>query len=383
MQEMVCYVCKQNIEVAHSFYSELCLRCGAKNSIKRVQTADLSEYTAVVTGGRLKIGFHSALKLLRAGAKVIVTTRFADDAHRRFSQELDSADWTGRLHVFAIDFRVITAVDAFAQWLCKTFGQIDILVNNAAQTVRRPPVFYRHLLPPELSPTNVDRATTRPVENLLSTAVLTFRGETMPVVPAADPVANLSQLVLIPGDNDHDERLFPKNTFDNDGQQEDRRDVNSWIMRLEDVHLIELLEVMYINAIAPFLLCSRLKGAMRKPNGSRSSFIVNVTSMEGNFSDKEKQWRHPHTNMAKAALNMLTRTAAIEFRDANIFMTAVDPGYITNEKPFPVTQVGRKTKMALDEIDGAARVCDPIFRALNDQEHLYGVLLKNYALHPW
>jgi NAD(P)-dependent dehydrogenase (short-subunit alcohol dehydrogenase family) len=383
MQEQICYVCKQSIEVAHTFYTELCARCGGENYIKRAQTADLRGYTAVVTGGRLKIGFQIALKLLRAGARVIITTRFADDAQRRFSEENDFDEWAGRIQVFAADFRVIAAVDAFSQWLCRTFSQIDILVNNAAQTVRRPPAFYRHLVQSESSVASSDFPPTGLRNTLPSSGLLTYRNETMPAALAADSVAHLSQLALIPGDDDLDEQLFPKNAFDNAGQQEDRRGLNSWMMRLEDVHLIELLEVMYINAVAPCLLCSRLKNAMRKHSGSPSSFVINVTSMEGNFANEEKTWRHPHTNMAKAALNMLTRTAAIEFLEANIFMTAVDPGYITNEKPFPLTQGSRKTRMALDEIDGAARVCDPVFRALNYQEYLHGVLLKNYAVHPW
>jgi NAD(P)-dependent dehydrogenase (short-subunit alcohol dehydrogenase family) len=201
----------------------------------------------------------------------------------------------------------------------------------------------------------------------------------------ANAIAQLSQVPLLPGDELSDPNAFPKGTFDHDGQQEDRRDFNSWMMKLEDVPVIELIEVLHVNAVAPFILCARLKGMMSRGADERPSFVVNVSAMEGNFYDPEKNARHPHTNMAKAALNMLTRTASLEFAEAGILMTAVDPGWITNERPFPLHEIrqDRRGRLAIDAADGAARICDPIFRAVSNGERLSGVFLKNYAVHPW
>jgi NAD(P)-dependent dehydrogenase (short-subunit alcohol dehydrogenase family) len=195
----------------------------------------------------------------------------------------------------------------------------------------------------------------------------------------------LSQVALLPDDQNSDPDLFPEGVLDKDGQQEDRRPFNSWRMQAEQVPLVEFLEVLYINVVAPFQLCSRLKARMLKQAYEKPSFIVNVTAMEGNFSDPEKDPRHPHTNMAKAAVNMLTRTCAMEFRQGGIWMNAVDTGWITNKRPYPSQfSLGvRKIKMAIDEVDGAARICDPIFRAINDGEFAEGVLFKNYQIYPW
>jgi NAD(P)-dependent dehydrogenase (short-subunit alcohol dehydrogenase family) len=178
---------------------------------------------------------------------------------------------------------------------------------------------------------------------------------------------------------------FPRGVFDDDGQQEDRREFNSWMMKLEDVSVVELMEVLHVNAVAPFILCGRLKGMMSRRASECPSFVINVSAMEGNFFDPEKNPRHPHTNMAKAALDMLTRTASLEFVEAGILMTAVDPGWITNERPFSLyeTQQTRRSRLAIDAVDGAARICDPIFRAVLSGERLFGVFLKNYSIHPW
>ncbi len=383
-----CYVCKSRTTVAHSFYSDLCPECGDLNYCKRNETADLAGYTALVTGGRLKIGFETALKLLRAGASVIVTTRFEEDALRRFDNEADCGEWRNRLKVFAADFRVLASVEQLIDYVHCEVHSLDILINNAAQTVRRPPAFYRHLVA-DAQPTSPSESARCALQIVQRSTALSAHGERGLVGPSGriDPsvIASLSQVALLPGDDSYDERLFPLGRVDKDGQQEDRRDHNSWMMTLEDVALPELLEVLYINVVSPFLLCSRLKKMMRKIQDQRPSFIVNVSAMEGNFYDPEKNCRHPHTNMAKAALNMMTRTMADEFRRDGIFVTAVDPGYITNEKPYPVNQAtaDRRVKMAIDEIDGAARLCDPVFRALNRGEYISGALLKNYKQYPW
>lgn len=387
-QPSPCYVCKQPIVAFHDFYLELCKPCGDFNYKKREATVDLNGHSALVTGGRLKIGFEAALKLLRCGASTVVTTRFVEDAHRRFERQLDFDSWATRLTIIPADFRMLASVEHVIGRVFEQCGELDILINNAAQTVRRPPAFYRHLLSAENEDKNIEEAFTGA---LLATSthqreILALTGEkSLSRNLDSRGIERMSQLILIPGDESSDQTIFPPGSVDKDGQQEDRRDWNSWMMGLDDVHLVEFLEVLYINLVAPFLLSKRLKPIMKKTSLEHPSFVINVTAMEGNFYDPEKNARHVHTNMAKAGLNMMTRTAALDFVKDRIYMTSVDTGWITNERPFPLNDETstRKVKMAIDEVDGAARVCDPIIRALNEKEYLYGVLLKNYSVFPW
>ena len=385
-----CYVCGTDILESNAFYPDLCQPCGDFNLAKRSQMVDLSGYNALVTGGRVKIGFHSALKLLRCGAEVALTTRFTENALARLRAEADFPKWEDRLHVIPADFRSVSLIEGVAETVQGLFGSLDILINNAAQTLRRPPQFFAHLLADELG--GVLGSSGNGVLSLPVSKVMDWEQSVVKQVEphhqaerTADVVAQLSQIPLLPGDDVWNRDEFPEGELDEDGQQADRRDFNSWMMKLEDVSLVELLEVLHVNVIAPFILCARLKKMMARRPDERPSFVVNVSAMEGNFFDREKNPRHPHTNMAKAALNMLTRTASLEFVESGILMTAVDPGWVTNERPFPLGQPpeSRRSKMAIDAVDGAARICDPIFRAVSSDERLYGVFLKNYSIHPW
>ena len=164
----------------------------------------------------------------------------------------------------------------------------------------------------------------------------------------------------------------------------DLADTNSWVQTVEDVDPIELLEVQLCNSTAPFVLISRLRAAMKASPAARKH-IVNVSAMEGVFSRGYKAAGHPHTNMAKAALNMLTRTSAQEmFQTDGILMNSVDTGWITDERPHPdrvrLADVGFHAP--LDLVDGAARVYDPIVRG-EQGEDLYGCFLKDYANAGW
>jgi NAD(P)-dependent dehydrogenase (short-subunit alcohol dehydrogenase family) len=127
------------------------MRCARFNYTKRQQTTDMWGRIALVTGARVKIGFRIALKLLRCGATVLITTRFPSDAADRFLAETDSSRWSSRLHVLALDFRDARTVEVFAAYLTRRLTHLDILINNAAQTVRRPPAYYHHLIDAELS----------------------------------------------------------------------------------------------------------------------------------------------------------------------------------------------------------------------------------------
>jgi NAD(P)-dependent dehydrogenase (short-subunit alcohol dehydrogenase family) len=354
-----CYVCKQAYDQIHSFYHLLCPECAAFNYERRQVRADLTGRTAIVTGGRIKIGYQLALRLLRDGARVIVTTRFPRDAERRFSDETDHLLWRDRLRIEAIDLRNIPAVEALARRLAESEDAADILVNNAAQTIKRPVEFYAHLLQDGEAGVLLEGLPHYPAG----------------FAPALTPVTSPSPV----------RRWFPVGALDPDGQQVDRRPENSWGLRLQDVSTLEMLESHLVNAVAPFILCRELRPLLLRSPWPRR-FIVNVSAMEGQFGRQAKNERHPHTNMAKAALNMLTRTCARDFARDGIYVNSVDTGWITDEHPHE-RRVQRQSAgffTPLDVIDGAARVYDPIARGVReDAEPPCGLFLKDYRPFPW
>ncbi|NTW32967.1 MAG: SDR family oxidoreductase [Bacteroidetes bacterium] len=373
-----CYICKTKLDKYHYFYTGLCEDCGDYNYKKRNQSSDLSGKYVFVTGGRIKIGYEVVLKLLRGGAHVITTTRFPADCLSRYQKEEDYDVWKDRLSVYALDFRAVPHVEKFIEYLLSSLPRLDILINNAAQTVRRPPVFYQHLIDQEKRyKDNENRFDIDSSLTMIGSQVLCQN--TIKI----DCVSCLTQIPLMKGDEIVESEFFPKNQYDKDDQQEDRRPENSWSLKMDSIDLVEMYEVLYINIIAPFLFNSRLKRLMG--NDGNPSYIINVTAMEGNFYDPEKNPNHVHTNMAKAALNMMTRTVAQDYAKCNIYMNSVDVGWITNEKPYPLSQnkEDRKFKMAIDEIDGAARILDPVFKGYNQQDYKYGNLYKNYNIYPW
>ena len=330
---------------------------------KRSQRADLTGRTALVTGGRIKIGYQTALKLLRDGATVLITTRFSHDAAQRFAAEPDFDTWRDRLQIFALDLRNVPAVELFAQQLNRDLSSLDIIVHNAAQTVKRPLDFYQHLLDAQQNPAATDLICNDHSQPVLMEAWPKYRGH----LPAV-------------GD------YFPPQCLDRDGQQVDLRPEHSWLLKIGEVETVEMLEVFLVNAAAPFTLTNRLKPLLLNAPFQRR-FVINVSAMEGQFGRKNKTAFHPHTNMAKAALNMLTRTSAEDLASQGIFMNSVDTGWITDEKPVPLAKKVQEEHgfyPPLDIIDGAARVYDPIAVGCNeDATPLFGHFLKDYFPHPW
>lgn len=387
--ERKCYVCKASFTTPHSFYDQMCAACAALNWEKRHQTADLRGRVALITGSRVKIGYHAALKLLRAGAYVVVSTRFPVDAAERYAREDDYEAWSDRLEIHGLDLRHTPSVEAFCKHLNESLPRLDFIVNNACQTVRRPPGFYKHMMEREHAGHASLSAPARP----LLRAYEELRAHKHALVPShhehaptglLEPSA-LSQVALLDDDLQDDPLLFPAGSLDADLQQVDLRGRNSWRLLLDEVSSVELLEVQLVNAIAPFVLNARLKSLMTR-TPERDKHIVNVSAMEGQFYRAWKTDKHPHTNMAKAALNMMTRTSAADYVKVGIHMNAVDTGWITDEDPAEIA--ARKVEQhrfhpPLDVVDGAARIIAPIFDGFRTGEHAYGLFLKDYASAPW
>ena len=399
-----CYICKTNFtgDNIHPFYSNLCKTCGDYNYSFRTMKLDFNGRIAVVTGGRVKIGFYIVLKLLSYGTKVIITSRFPKDTLLKFQKEKDYEQWKNNLLIYPIDFRIFESTVKFVKFLTENFPHIDILINNAAQTIRRTTAYYKYLLPIETQPLKKEDEM-----KIVKNDFINLKNQLEAAKEEKDPTKESNSLVAL-AKSTEDKATLPlsviasqirimeekeqphKTMIGNDGQTYDfSQGKSSWNMELDEVPFQEFTEVQIINTWTPYYLCVKLKPLMLKsPFPDR--YIINVSSVEGIFNHF-KRTSHPHTNMAKAALNMMTRTCGAYYKNYGIYMTSVDTGWVS-----PMNELNRlmddKAKEAyekefcnvpLDELDGAMRVLHPIIEGIKNKKYMYGILLKDYQKSPW
>lgn len=419
-----CYVCKCRFYKLHHFYDSLCPDCAGLNWTKRMQTFNMTGRVALLTGARVKVGYQIGLKLLRAGCTLVATSRFPADTAERFSKEPDFELWKSRLRIFGIDLRDLVALEAFCDELVKRLPRLDVIINNACQTVRRPPAYYEHLIANEhlasekfaglimegsahgmsrrelMLVGDDDNARGGRLLTEVTSVAATAGSSSTPAAAASKPIlsAELSQVPLLASDvivASEKKQLFPEGAFDVNAQQVDMRSETTWTMRLHQVSTPEAVEVFAVNSLAPFVIAGRLKPLMMRTremdlaNGMKDlgRYIVNVSSMEGKFF-RRKDVVHPHTNMAKAAMNMMTKTSGPDYATDNIYMTSVDTGWLSIEAPVPTAVKIAETNFQtpIDEVDGASRVLDPVFSGMAEDEpkkRLAGVFLKDYTETEW
>ncbi|MCL2467673.1 MAG: SDR family oxidoreductase [Micrococcales bacterium] len=350
-----CYVCRGPVSQVYAQYPMLCGQCAVANLAHRDQQVDLAGYTALVTGARTKIGYHTAVRLLRNGATVLATSRFPRSAWAAYAAEADVGDWAHRLHLFGLDLLRVDRLDVFVEQVYQTIPALDVLVNNAAQTVVD------------------DGATERwyAAEADLSRRALTAAPTPFEAAELPGPVRPAGLEVMaptVPGELVVGASL----TLSSNGR-------NAWTKHSTQVDVRELLETQLINVTAPYLLATTLKPlleASEHPN----RFVINVSSLEGKFSITKKSPKHPHTNMGKAALNMMTKTLAGEYRKSGIFVYSVDPGWVSDQ--FPDDHRAPRRELPLDMVDAAARITHPVFE-WRDAERPPGIFLKDYAPTDW
>ncbi|MFD5412847.1 SDR family NAD(P)-dependent oxidoreductase [Streptomyces nojiriensis] len=383
-----CYVCKNHYRHVHDFYHLLCPGCADENLAHRTARTDLTGRRALLTGGRVKIGYQVALMLLRDGAELTVTSRFPQDTVRRFAAAPGAAQWWHRLRIAALDLRDPRQVLAFTDHMLSQGLPLDVLINNAAQTLRRSPQAYTALSAAE--PTPAPASVTAPqiwtapgfsvpgprTAPLPWTAELAPRIRTPRALPAPAHAAEASPAAPAAAP-------LPQEAVDEAGLLPETTATNSWTLRLGQIDPTELLEVQLVNAVAPFLLADRLLPLLdASPHPHR--YLVNVSAVEGQFTVRNKTGDHPHTNMAKAALNMLTRTSAADLATRGIHTCSVDTGWVTDEKPLPARERHAATgwRPPLDIVDGAARIYHPIVQGQAGAP-VHGILLKDYRQVPW
>ena len=366
-----CYVCKKvfDNEVTYDRYIDMCLDCAQFNYSKRIKTADLRGCVSFISGIRQKIGLEIALKMLRAGSKIIGTTRFPYATHYNFMKQPDYNKWKDNLIICQCDFLDIGSVMKLSEFL-KT-QNINIFINNTCQTIRASEYYYQQLhnlesLVNDIIPTNL-LAYKIDGGQLISYDPKNNNHKSM-VVCKCNHIDN-NNLALV--DNKIKSSHIKFNQF-NDIQDIDIREQSSWMENLTEIDPGEILEAIAINQTVPILLINQIKKHMSKPR-----FIIQVTCNEGSFNIS-KESTHPHTNMCKAAMNMLIRTLAEE-KEEGQYVYSINPGFISGINP-----KSEQYHFPLSAEDGAARILFPIIEYYNgtplNKDWIY---IKNFKKDEW
>ena len=417
-----CYICKKKLGTNNisKFYGSMCQKCGDYNYSFRTMQLDFKGRIAVVTGGRIKIGFYIVKKLLSYGCQVITTSRFPNDTLNKYKEDPDYDLWKNNLIIYPIDFRLFQSTVKFVNYIKDNFSHIDFLINNAAQTVRRNTEYYEYLLPieikklpkeddnkiikneylelkKELSGKLIKEEGSGPLKkeeitkkyekkHILKSLVSLLKKNNDPETEELLPLSVITSQIKIMEENEQS-RIY---IMGNDGQPYDfSKGKNSWNLELDEISFQEFTEVQIINAWTPYYLCAKLKPMMMK-SPFPDKYIVNVTAVEGIFNHF-KRTTHVHTNMAKAALNMLTRTCGKYLEKDKIYMTCVDTGWVSHMNEMNKIIEGENkdysefemANVPLDELDGAMRVLHPIIEGIKNKNYLFGILLKDYVKSKW
>ena len=423
-----CYICKQKLGLdnINNFYGSLCKKCGDYNYSFREMKLDFTGRIAIVTGGRIKIGYFIVKKLLSYGCKVITTSRFPKDTLFKYKADPEYDLWKDNLIIYPIDFRIIQSTMKFVEYIKKNFSHVDFLINNAAQTVRRTTEYYEYLMPVEvkkLPKEDNKKIINNDYLNIQNQLSENFEKEKSKSFESTDfnivkidlqkeskkkqIINSLKSLINESNKNDNDtyiplsviasqikimeEKEQPKICImGGEGQPYDFAEgKNSWNFELDEIPLEEFIEVQIINAWTPYYLCAKLKPLMMK-SPFPDKYIVNVTAVEGIFNHFKRS-THVHTNMAKAALNMLTRTCGKYLEKCGIYMTCVDTGWVSHMNEMnKIIDNEEKDKseyematVPLDELDGAMRVLHPIIEGIKNKKYFSGILLKDYVKSKW
>eukprot|EP01061_Rhynchopus_euleeides_P035575 TRINITY_DN59958_c0_g1_i1.p1 TRINITY_DN59958_c0_g1~~TRINITY_DN59958_c0_g1_i1.p1 ORF type:complete len:607 (+),score=293.96 TRINITY_DN59958_c0_g1_i1:123-1823(+) len=383
-----CHICKEAFTELHHFYYSLCKDCGVFNYSKRLQRRDLKGKVILLTGSRIKIGYQVALKMLNDGATVIATTRFPQDAAKRFQQEENYAEWKDRLHLHALDLRDLWSVKQFCRYMLQNVKSLFGIVHNAAQTIARPTEYYQHLI--EGEGTRMETPLIAPAwQDFVSKGGSSFqtgiqhRLEHKAAADEAQPQKSNTTRITDAGTEMVTVNKPFYDMYDSMQEAQDRRTQNSWTSNLSEVSAEEAAEVHAINALSPFIINSMLKPILcARPEGAddEKHFVINVSAMEGQFY-RFKSTTHPHTNMAKASLNMMTRTSGRDYAQDRVYMNSVDTGWITDESPYEKQQrrLASQQLCPLDEIDAAARVLDLMYTDSSEHSKFW----KDYHTIPW
>ena len=409
----------------NKFYGSLCTKCGDYNYSFRTMKLDFSGRIAIVTGGRIKIGYYIVTKLLSYGCKVITTSRFPKDALFKFKEDPEYDLWKNNLIIYPIDFRIIQSTMNFVKYIQKNYSHVDFLINNAAQTVRRTTDYYEYLMPievkklPEEDNEKIIKNDYLSIQKQISEDFEKNKNESekkenivkIDIQKESERKQIINSLVSLVNqnkDNNEKDEFIPLSVIASqikimeekdqpkvcimggDGQPYDfSKGKNSWNFELDEIPLEEFIEVQIINAWTPYYLCAKLKPMMMK-SPFPDKYIVNVTAVEGIFNHY-KRTTHVHTNMAKAALNMLTRTCGKYMEKNGIYMTCVDTGWVSHMNEMnkiidDETKEYAENEMVivpLDELDGAMRVLHPIIEGIKNKKYFSGILLKDYIKSKW